>query len=174
VEEHRIPWRGLEPVQVLDADYAAGAETLGGHVHEEPSRDDLRDGLGAQSVRAPVLRQLRDRVPVVGAVADLQVTQTVEVRAELLGRVLHADHPVHAVVTDPTTVLVMGRGDERLVEVPSREYGHVLVEHVREVVHPTLAHEPESGGALGVVDVVEHPDLVVGPELRGPPGGGAV
>ena len=56
----------------------------------------------------------------------------------------------------------MSGRDERLLEVAAREHGHVLVEHVPEVVHPALADLRESGGPLGVVDQREHPVLVGG------------
>ena len=63
----------------------------------------------------------------------------------------------------------MGGRDERLAEIPAREGRARLVEHLREVVQPTLADERQRGAPLRVIDVVEHAELVVLPKRRGPP-----
>ena len=58
----------------------------------------------------------------------------------------------------------MGRGDQRLTEVTAGEHGHTLVQHPPEVVHPPLPHQRQRREPLRVIDVVEHPQLVVGAE----------
>jgi hypothetical protein len=93
--------------------------------------------------------------------ADLQVAERVEMRAEL-------HRPRHE-LGDPVAAGVMRGADERLAEVAAGEHRHALVEHAREVEHPPLAHELERLEALARRDVVEHPELVVGTERRGPP-----
>jgi hypothetical protein len=48
--------------------------------------------------------------------------------------------------------------------------GHqVLIEHAAEVEQAPLAHEHERLAALSLVHVVQHAELVVGAERRGPP-----
>ena len=66
-------------------------------------------------------------------------------------------------------VRVVGGGDERLAEVAPREHGNVLVEHAAEVVQPALADERERLEALGLVDVVEHAELVARRRTARPP-----
>ena len=83
------------------------------------------------------------------------------------------DHPVDLVLAQPVAtvpcVCLVGGRDERLAEVTPWEHRNVLVENVPEVVDPSLAHRLQGLEALRVGDVVEHPNLVVGAEGRGPP-----
>jgi hypothetical protein len=134
VEEDGVAGGRLQARDVLERDRVARTEPELRHVHEQPARDDLRNRLRAESIGAPALGEVGHGVPVVGALADLEVVEPVEVRAELHRSVDDADHPVDLVVTDPTTVLVVGRGDERLVEVAAGKDRDALVEHVGEVV----------------------------------------
>ena len=55
---------------------------------------------------------------------------------------------------------MVGGGDQRLLEVTPGEHGHVLVQHVPQVVHPAPAYLREGGGSLGVIDQGEHSLLV--------------
>ncbi len=64
---------------------------------------------------------------------------------------------------------MVGRGDECLAKVAAGEDRDRLVEHVSEVVQPALTDETHRCTPLGVVDVVEHAELVVLPERRRPP-----
>jgi hypothetical protein len=98
------------------------------------------------------------------------VAERVEVGAQLLrARHLLGD-PVHAVVPETVAVAVVGGGHEGLAEVAPREDRNRLVEHAPEVIQTAMADEPERLTAPGLVDVVEHPELVVRAELTRPPG----
>ena len=108
-------------------------------------------------------------VAVVGAVADLQVAERVEVRAELGRPGEDLGDPVHAVLADAAHVRVVRRRHERLVERAPGEDGHVLVEHAAEVVEAALADERERLERASRRDVVEHAELVAGAERGGPP-----
>ena len=152
-------------------DHAARAEVTLRDVDEEAARDDLRHGLDAEVRDARGHGDLRDAVAVVRAVADLQVAERVEVGAELRRSRDDLGDPVHPVLADAAHVRVVRGGDERLVERPAGEDRHALVEHAAEVVEPALANRRERLEALRRVDVVEHPDLVVGAERRRPPRG---
>ena len=110
-------------------------------------------------------------MPVVAAVADLQVAERVEMGAELGRSRDDLGDPVDLVLADAAHVGVVRGGDERLVERPAGEDRHVLVEDAAEVVQPSLAHRGERLEPLRRVDVVEHAELVVRPERRRPPGG---
>ncbi len=57
---------------------------------------------------------------------------------------------------------MVGRSDERLLEVAAREDRHVLIQHVAEVIHPARADLRKRGGPLGVVDQSEIADLGFG------------
>jgi hypothetical protein len=98
------------------------------------------------------------------------VAQRVEVGPELhRGRDLLGD-PVDVVVTDAALLVgVVSRRDERLAEEAAREDRNVFIEHAAEVVQLSLAHRRQRRPPLGVGDVVEHPVLIVGTELRRPP-----
>jgi hypothetical protein len=170
VEEDGIARRGVDPAQVLDADHVAGAGPARGGVDEPAAGDDLRHRLDSQAPHARGVGELGNRPAVVAAVADLQVAERVEVRAELHRRRDLLDHPVDVVVAHATVLVgVVGCGHEGLAEEPPREDRDVLVQLVAEVVHPPLADEAQRFQALGLVHEVEHAALVVGAERRRPP-----
>jgi hypothetical protein len=96
------------------------------------------------------------------------VTERVEVCAELHRADDLLRNPVdmrlsHAAVA----VGVMGRRHECLPEKPAREHGNVLVQDAAEVEHPALADQGERLETLRLVHVVEHADLILGPEWGG-------
>src|SRR5829696_9461091 len=82
VEQDGVAGLRLDPAELLDADHVARPERRG--VDEPAARDDLRHGLDAEPRDAGGPGELGDAPAVVAAVADLQVAERVEVRAELL------------------------------------------------------------------------------------------
>ena len=84
-------------------------------------------------------RDVVDATAVVRAIADLQMAERVEVRAELRRARDHLGDPVHAVVADAAHVRVVRGRHERLVESAAREDRDVLVEHAAEVVRGASA-----------------------------------
>jgi hypothetical protein len=147
-----------------------------GHVHQQSPRDDLRQRVDAQPVGAVVLDDVGQREAVVRAVADLQVVESVQVGAHLLGRRDLLDDPVDAVVAEavragvrPAPVDLVGVRGQVLAEGPAGEGRDVRVENVRQVVHLAVADEPDRLEDLGRGDLVERARLVVRAVARRPP-----
>ena len=161
-----MPARSSSPIT------SPGAEP-GRGVDQPSARHDLRHGLDAEPPDAGGAGELGDRPAVVAAVADLQVAERVEVGAELLRAGHLLGDPVDAFAPTPPPVGVVRGGDERLAEEAAGEDRDVLVEHAPEVVQPPVRTSAQRLEPLGLVDVVEHPELVVGAERRRPPAGSA-
>ena len=99
---------------------------------------------------------------VVRSVADLQMAERVEMGPDLRGPGDDLCDPVDLVFTDSAHVRVVRGRDQRLVERAPREDRNTLVENAPEVVQTAFANRRERRQTLGVVDVVEHAELVGG------------
>jgi hypothetical protein len=173
VEEDGVAGARIEARDVVECDDPADAQVPRRHVHEPAARDDLRDRLSAELGEAGGSGQLRDGPAVVAPAALLQVAERVQVRPELSRAGDDLRDPVDLVLPHRhLRVPVVGGRDEGLAEVASGEDGGALVEDAAEVVEPAAPDERQRLATLGVVDVVEHPKLVVGPERRRPPAHG--
>ena len=162
----RVPARRERGLRVVRRDDVAlrerGHATGGGDVQEQPSCHHLRQRLDAKAIRAVLLDNVGEAMPVVGAVADLQMIQAVHVRAHLRRRADVLDDPVHAIVTETVRscvrcarVQVMGGCREVLPERTPREGRNVFVEHVCEVIGHALANERGSAHDASGRDLVE-------------------
>ena len=80
---------------------SASTDAHGGDVEQQPAGHDLGQRLDAQAVRAVLLDEVAETMPVVGAVADLQMVEPVHVRAHLRRGVHVLDDPVHVVAAEP-------------------------------------------------------------------------
>jgi hypothetical protein len=186
VEQHPVAGAQVAVAErgagVVDGDDVTGAERVDAadrrDVEQQPPGDHLGQGVDAEPVGAVVLGDVGQSVPVVGAVTDLQVVEGVHVGAHLLGGGDLLDHPVDAVAAQalrPTAgaaaVDVMRVGRQVGPERAPGEGWDVGVQHVREVVHPPGAHQPDRGQDHVRRDLVERAGLVVGPPPGGEPAG---
>ena len=174
VEEDGVTGLGLEIAEVVDVDNVAALEPLrlarSRHVDEPSPRHDLRDRLDTEVRRAGGARELTYRPAVVAALAHLEMAERVEVRAELHRPGDDLGHPVHRVLAHGVDRVGVVRGrDQRLPEVAAGKHGDRLVEHPAEVVEAAVTYGGQRRQALGFVDVIEHPDFVVGAERGRPP-----
>ena len=98
-------------------------------------------------------RELADREAAIAVIAHLQVGERVEMGPELHRPGHDLGDPVDIVLPHAAArVGVVRGGHERLLEVTAGEDGHALVEHVPQVVRPTVFHQRQRVGAFGVVD----------------------
>ena len=99
VEQHRVARRRID---VRDADHLSGLER--GDVNEPAAGHDLGHRLDAEPLRPRGARELGDAPAVVAAIADLQMTEGVEMGAELLGAGDLLGDPVDAVCAQAAAV----------------------------------------------------------------------
>ena len=169
---HVVAGDGKSLLRVGHRDHVTGMEPLAaarcGHIEEQAPGHHLGKGVDAKPVRAVILDNVGEEEPVVGTVAHLQVVEPVHVGAHLLGRGDLLHDPVDAVVPQarrarvgmaPVDLVVVG--GQVLPERAAGERGDVLVQHVRQVIDPSLADQADRFQNLGGRDLVQRAGLVV-------------
>jgi hypothetical protein len=178
VEEHRVAGPdvvacdGESPLRVRHRDHVAGLKPLTAarcrYVEQQAPGHHLRKGVDAEPVGAVILDDVGEEEPVVGTFAHLQVVEPVHMGAHLLGRGDLLHDPVNAVVSQalrarvgmaPVDLVVVG--GQVLPERTAGERGNILVQHVRQVIDPSLADQADRFEDLGRRDLVQRAGLVV-------------